>query len=135
MKRRDFLCVAFAATLTGGLGQMLGGKALVDAFETARLTERLLTVHRDQEGAAVVGDAFLRQLSHRPAMDHIVPELLANLGASKNVVLRASASELRENLRKTTSREFGLGQTIEVEGWLLGKTETWLCGLAALRLA
>lgn len=133
MKRRRFLRIAAVATLTGGLGQTITSAKVEASTGAIMLADNLLRMYSDRESASIVGNAFLRRLPNRPRIDHVVQGLIDNLDISTEKANRSSPSELRDRLKGRTSKEFDLGQTAEVQGWVLGNTEAWLCALAALR--
>lgn len=97
------------------------------------LADRLLQVHPNPNSASVIGNTLLQKLSDRPEIDHVVHRLIHNFGLPVQRISTASPLDLRARLKATTTEEFRLGRTAEVQGWVLGETEAWLCGLAALK--
>lgn len=133
MKRRQFLRLGAIATVTGGLGQAMASAPAGASTSTAMLADSLLRVHADRESASIIGGAFLRRLPSRPNIEQVVQSLIHSLDIPGERALQASPSKLRHHLKGKTSKEFDLGQTEDVQGWVLGKTEAWLCALASLR--
>ncbi|MGH1482754.1 MAG: hypothetical protein ACRBM6_29270 [Geminicoccales bacterium] len=134
MKRRQLLRMAAMAALGGGVGQSMISAPTEASPATAKIADNLLRVYADRNSASIVGTAFLQSLSERPNMDQLVRGLVSNLDLSTEKALAFSPSELRQHLKGITSTEFDRGQTAKVQGWVLAKTEAWLCALATLRL-
>lgn len=125
--------MAAILTATGSLHQI---SCLTPAFasvETTVLADRLLAIHADPTSASVIGNALLKGVSARPGLDQVVQDLMRRLDIPTQRMSTLSPLDLRTRLKRKTSKEFQLGQTTYVQGWVLGETETWLCGLAALR--
>jgi hypothetical protein len=119
-----------------GLGRATGAMAASAAGGKPALADRLLAALPDPDGAAVIGNALMDELPSRPALDHVIERLIRNLDVPiERLADGAHPPELRARLKGRTSEEFRLGRTATVQGWLLGETEAWLCGLAALRAA
>ncbi len=53
-------------------------------------------------------------------------------GAADFVMKGTNAEAVTAALRARRTREFGVGDTVVVEGWLLARSEARLCALAAL---
>jgi len=126
--------MAAMAALGGGVGQSMISAPAEASPATAKIADNLLRVYADRNSASIVGTAFLQGLSERPDMDQLVRGLVSNLDLSTEKALAFSPSELRQHLKGITSTEFDRGQTAKVQGWVLAKTEAWLCALATLRL-
>ncbi len=131
LRRRQFLGTAALLTAAASLIQIPSiARASVDP---EALADRLLAVHPDRRSASIIGGVFLKERPARPRLDHVVLDLMRNLDMSANGLFKTSPLDLRIALKKRTSEDFRLGRTRHVRGWVLGETEVWLCGLAALR--
>jgi hypothetical protein len=135
LRRRQFLRMVAMITATGSLGQISLAASALASGEKTTLADRLLQALPDPDGARVIGHAFLDGTGDRPVLDHVVAGLAHNLDLSVERLSETSALDLRARLKTRTSDEFRLGRTTKVRGWLLGESEAWLCGLAALRAA
>lgn len=133
LKRRQLLRMVAMAALGGGVGPSMISEPAEAASATAKIADNLLRVYADRNSASIVGTAFLQSLFERPDMDQLVQGLVRNLDLSTEKALASSPSELRHHLKGRSSKEFDLGQTAKVQGWILSKTEAWLCALASLR--
>lgn len=87
---------------------------------------RLLATLQVPASAVVVGREILRRQPRE-----LTPErLLAELEATG--VSGGGDVELATALRARVHTDFATGQTLQVHGWLLSRTEARLCALAAL---
>lgn len=125
--------MAAVMAASGSLGQVWTSRPAFAAAESARLAEGLLRIYPDRESASVIGSTFLEKLSEPPELGRVVQGLIYKLDISAQRVFTSSPRELRTRLNEKTSREFKLGQTAGVQGWVLAETEAWLCVLATLR--
>ncbi len=131
MRRRQFLGTAALLIAAASLAQM---PAMTRAStDPAVLADRLLAIHADQRGASIIGGVFLKEQPTRPKLDQVVQDVMRNLELSADRLVNVSPLDLRRAMKKRTSDDFRLGRTHHVQGWVLGETEAWLCGLAALR--
>ncbi len=133
MRRRHFLRLSILIAATGSLGRIVSGASAHALAETTAMADQLLRVHHEPQGAAVIGNALIHELSHQPELDHVVQSLMRRLALSAQRMTALSPHDLRILLKEKTSEEFDLGQVTRVQGWVLGETEAWFCGLAALR--
>jgi hypothetical protein len=120
-----------AAGAYAGLQPRLG-LALAPAAPAESQVEKLLSVFSRRPSAAAVGEAYLRQLDHTPAVDGLAKEVMDGIGLSGEALAQAEPDQLRARIRARNSADFAAGRTISVQGWVLGRTEVQLCGLAAL---
>jgi hypothetical protein len=81
------------------------------------------------DGARTVGTAYLRQLGLEPTPESI---LQAARGAARTIERASSQEKAIEALIREVQRDFREERTVQVEGWILSRTEAALCSLTLL---
>lgn len=134
--------MALAATMAGGLPAAAAPTMLASGRHGpgAILADRLLAAHPLPQSLAAIGMAARRQAGARGAacptcLRTAFQDLLAHLDWSEAELRLMSPAAILERIRTGTARDFALGRTLLVGGWLLGETEVRLCAVAALRVA
>lgn len=95
------------------------------------LTRRLSNVLGDTHSATVVGWAYLRAFPSDADQSRLV-ELLCSGSADRQKELAGADDEkLRSLLLLQQRYDFEHGRVVQVQGWILSQTESWLCALAA----
>lgn len=119
MRRRHLLRLALAsaaaALLPHGPGRRRGALAPRATLWSSGRTER---------AAARVGRAYLRR--------HPEEARTAELRRHLRELPLDAPRELGSRARTRIREDFACGQVVQVEGWLLSRTEVRLCALAAL---
>jgi hypothetical protein len=126
--RREFLWQALAACASGVLVPVRPASAAQSA-PVDRAAAMGAGYFGDQaEAVRVVGEAYLRQLGRDTTRDSVVAAARGALDAigSRNRVgaTRALVEAVRE--------DFERGRTVQVEGWILSRTEAEICALTLL---
>jgi hypothetical protein len=80
------------------------------------------------EAVRVVGEAYLRQLGRETTRESVVA---AARGALDAIGSRDRAGATRA-LVKAVREDFERGRTVQVEGWILSRTEAEICALTLL---
>ena len=117
--RRTFLGVVTAAggTISGLV--LFGRKA-------RRLQELSVTALLDgianSQDAQRLGVAYLHLYPDQADIDVLREELTLSLGKPSD-----------ETLREAIANDFGLGRTLQIDGWVLSETELKACALAVLQ--
>ena len=81
------------------------------------------------DAARTVGTAYLRQLGLEPTPASI---LKASRGAARTIERASSQEKAIEALIRDVQRDFREERTVQVEGWILSRTEAALCSLTLL---
>lgn len=81
------------------------------------------------DAARTVGTAYLRQLGLEPSPASI---LRAARGATRTIERAASQEKAIAALVRDMQRDFREGRSVQVEGWILSRTEVELCILTLL---
>jgi len=115
--RRRFIQAGAALAASG----LTARNAPAGAGQPGTRAERLLAVLGDREAAARIGRARLAAAPDEGDLD-LVLRLL-------DVPEGVDAARVLEARRRADFRD---GRTVRVEGWVLSRTETRLCVLAAL---
>lgn len=129
MRRRTFLLGAAASGLSlawRSLGawplsptQLSGGERLAALL--------------DGEVARAVGGEYLRAFPIEASQGVLAARVVEQLPGGSRALATASDGRLRELLLGATAADFGDLRTVELQGWVLARTEARLCALAALR--
>lgn len=129
MRRRTFLLGAAASGLS------LAWRSIGSwPFSPTQLpgSERLATL-LDAEGARVVGREYLGAFPAEASRGVLTARVVEQLPGGIRAVATASDDRLRELLLRATAADFEDLRTVELQGWVLARTEARLCALAALR--
>lgn len=123
MKRRTF----FLTSLLIFMNKSVSGKStsVDDRFATSDDFHELLSAHNSPHELARLGDQYLRLA---PAFND-ADVLFLNLGLDN-----PSSDKLRLYEQKR-ARDFQLGDTVSVDGWVLSKAEVSLCCAASMCLS
>jgi hypothetical protein len=126
--RRTFLLGA------AGLGASLAWGFGASPFRAAPLSrsERLASVLKHVDGARGVGREYLRQVSTEASPGVLTARVAERLPGGLGTIDTVSDDRLRELLLSATAEDFRGLRTVELDGWVLAKTEARLCALAAL---
>ena len=81
------------------------------------------------DAARTVGTAYLRQLGLEPIPASI---LQAARGATRTIARASSQEKAIAALVRDVQRDFREGRSLQVEGWILSRTEVELCVLTLL---
>ena len=107
---------------------------LAAATDPAKL---VLAMFSDPVSAAVVGQQYLNRFPDEANADRLV-QLLERRGraapgsADGGSVTHLSESGFAGDLQAAVRLDFQEGRTIDLDGWILARTELRLCALAAL---
>ena len=129
MRRRTFLLGAAASGLS------LAWRSLGSwPFSPTQLSgsERLGAL-LDGEGARAVGREYLRAFPAEASRGVLAAHVVERLPGGSRTLVTASDGRLRELLLGAAAADFGDLRTVELQGWVLARTEARLCALAALR--
>jgi hypothetical protein len=87
----------------------------------------LLTVLDDRASAAVIGRRYLLNNRQEADSEWLASQLKKKLGEGP-----WSPSSFKEKMAETLKQEFGHGETVRVDGWVISRTEARLCAIAAI---
>lgn len=122
MKRRSFLIGSVAAGTCFTLG---GGWWLCRRISPEYLLKSLGGAFQQPEDLIFVGNMYLEQ--HPEEHNR---KLLGRILAERFRSQRAF--HIEKAIRDLIHEDFDLGQVVELEGWMVSRTEARLCALAAL---
>ena len=131
--RREFILRALAACGTSlfvptAVDAAAGSwQAEADAGQGAQAAAKYFGGRTD--AARTVGTAYLRQLGLEPTPASI---LQAARGAARTIERASSQEKAIEALVRDVQRDFREERTVQVEGWILSRTEAALCSLTLL---
>lgn len=125
--RRTVIRALLAADpLVFGFPPMHGLKKPTDTGKRGALETVALEVLGDRQAARAVGRAYLSEYPSERCKG-----MLAGL---QGVAARAGSNrgpELFAALQRANRADFAVGNIVEVDGWILGRTEARICALAA----
>lgn len=128
--RRRFLAVGSGIGISLLLAPF-GRRSLV-AFAPMSDARRLKSLLAHRGSAAEVGREYLRKVPHEAAPRTLVRLIAEGLPRGRRSLRTAGDAELRRLLSIRTSQDFAGDDTIDLRGWIMGRTEARLCALAAL---
>jgi hypothetical protein len=129
ISRRNF--ISFSAAIFAGI--MVSPDFTQRIFSRNRLGNRLVKIFaHDPQAARAVGHAYLREAPQEYNVG-IITEMILRSGTALTQRLDAlSEKDLIAKLRNLITEDFTNGNTVQVEGWVLSRTEARLCALCAL---
>ena len=129
MRRRTFLLG------TAGLGVTLAWRSVGSwPFRggSPSSSERLAELLQSVEGARSVGLEYLRQVPGEASPAVLTARVAERLPGGLRAIDAASPRRLRELLSSAVAEDFRDLRTLELQGWVLARTEARLCALAVL---
>lgn len=126
VSRRAFLAAAALAAAGGGAAayRLLSEDGFDREFEQTADVARLFD---ELEPARRIGRAYLGAHPAEADEETLVRLLEASPGWGR--AWDASPAQLGELARSALARDFDRGRTVEVDGWILSRTEARLCAL------
>ena len=127
--RRDFLWQALAVCGSTLLAPAATAGA-AQATATARVRQASRGYFADRaEAVRAIGEAYLRQLGATTDSESV---LAAARGALQAIERARDERRAIERLVRVVREDFERGRTVQVEGWILSRTEAELCVLTLL---
>lgn len=115
-----------------GIIAATGGAALVSSLPSLGrrllLSESLLAVLSDPAGARDIGRAYLQQVPSEANGRQLVSLIAERY--PRGMAAQVHVDEVREYLSNLAREDFAHGRTVELNGWVLSRTEARLCALA-----
>jgi hypothetical protein len=81
------------------------------------------------DAARVIGEAYLRQLGREPNRESI---LAAARGALRFIERERDERSAIQALARAVREDFERGRAVQLEGWILSRTEAEICALTLL---
>lgn len=130
--RRGFLSFLVRLSLVGASQLFPLQKVLASGDSEARPSDKLCQVCNCRESASVIGREYLR-IAPDEAHKSVLVDLICqgsplNQGSLPVSDIPTARMALQELIRK----DFELGRTVLVNGWLLSRTESRICALITL---
>jgi hypothetical protein len=129
IRRRTFLLG------TAGLGVTLAWRSVGSwpfRGRSPSSSERLAELLQGVEGARSVGLEYLRQVPAEASPAVLTARVAERLPGGLPAIDAASPRRLRELLSSAVAEDFRDLRTLELQGWVLARTEARLCALAVL---
>ncbi|MGH2732357.1 MAG: hypothetical protein ACRDJG_05390 [Actinomycetota bacterium] len=96
-------------------------------------SERLVRLLEHRDSARIVGGEYLRAVPGEATPGLLASLVADRLEAGRRALHTAGDEELRRLLAAGVLADFEEGRTVELDGWVLSKTEARLCALCTLR--
>ena len=94
--------------------------------------ERLAALLRRPDSARIIGQAFLR-VSPERTTTALVTGIVSSLpGGSRAIADSADEADVRELLVERIRQDFADEVVVDLDGWIVSRTEARLCGIVAL---
>ena len=119
---------AFLRAIAWGALLPLTGAAGARGEESSAFEAALLALLSDPSGAARIGRVYLAGQPEEARRELLARRLCDALGEGPR-------STLRERMARCARRDFTRGDTVQLSGWLVSRSEARLCALAALASA
>ena len=127
--RRDFLCQALTVCGSALLAPRLQAQES-RATPAARAARTSTSYFGDRTDAVrAIGEAYLRQLGREPNHESIVAAARGTLESIDRA--RDERSAIRA-LVQAVREDFERGRAVQLEGWILSRTEAEICALTLL---
>lgn len=133
LTRRSFLQTALGLAALGWLQPLRALQRISGWHQPDPLAPRLTAMFTQPASAAVVGQAYLRATPEETHERRLVSLVCRQLAGGRTGVALGDRASLREQVREAQRQDFANGRVVQVEGWVLARTEARLCALAALR--
>lgn len=86
----------------------------------------------DSNSASAIFGAFLEQAPAERDLKHLVSSVIGEDAAWPASIESLSDAQLRHRIMQRIRDDFGCGNTVQLDGWVLSRTEARLCGIIAL---
>ena len=130
--RRGFLKVLMGLGLAGMSQCFLLGRVLAKGDTADRLGEKLPRVYDCLDSAKVIGREYLRIVPEE-AQKKVLLDLICRGSMSNQArLLRSDVTATRRQLQDWIRKDFEMGHTVMVNGWMLSQTESRICALTAV---
>ena len=129
LRRREFLAGS------GAVVAVLAAPALAALLACERrptLAQALAGFYSEPASAARVGQAVLSAVPAEATIEAVVAALAGDRRAELDALAASDPGGLRRLLREQHRRDFEDGRTVDIDGWVLSRTEARLCAVAAL---
>lgn len=124
--RRNFI-IGFSALFTGVAAYMGRGKLTEQSLEK-EVREKVLAFLQHPAHAAAIGRVYRLQYPDETANEQLIQKLSDRLSLEKQTL---TESEVERLILKEIQEDFDNNQTVELDGWILSRTEAVMAGVVA----
>jgi len=128
IRRRSFLLALGAAGGAQLVRRLQPWRVLV-AVDPVPAAARLAGLVRAPESAASIGEWYLHHVPDEASADQLTAAIAAGLPGG----LTGTDAHLRNALADRVRDEFAAGDVVQLDGWIVARTEARLCALCAVR--
>ncbi|MGE0362260.1 MAG: hypothetical protein AB7H93_14090 [Vicinamibacterales bacterium] len=128
MPRRDFLWQALSVCGSTLVATSVADGRQAPASDRARQASTGYFADR-ADAVRAIGEAYLRQLGHAADRASI---LAVARGALQSIERGRDERGATQRLVRTVREDFARGRTVQLEGWILSRTEAEICTLTLL---
>ena len=94
------------------------------------IARQLVLVFKDRSSAGVVGRAYLDENKEEDSVAFLASTLVLETGLADLPQLPSGVGDYRERIWNATRRDFDTNEVVQINGWILSRTEARLCALA-----
>jgi len=129
--RREFVATSISA-LAGAILPAEGlARVLPDAGYDAK--KKMLSVFNHAESMKFIGRKYIEQMPVEHDEEILMEAILSGgSGTQFQHSMLSNQKEIKRFIRSRVKQDFISGQTVNIQGWVLAKTEARLCALALL---
>ena len=103
-----------------------------NAVEASHVAKKLVEIMSQPLSARAVGTAYLRSFPWEADVERLVKLILSSAPQLQAEITSVRSVQLRDLILQLHRRDFELGHTVNMSGWVLSQTEARLCALTAL---
>ena len=96
------------------------------------LGRHLISALSDFSSAQIIGRRYFGSLKQKPNRGRVAVVLADRLSRNAESVMKLDRVALQDRIHSQCQEDYLTGQTVELRGWLLPRTEVELCLLAML---
>jgi hypothetical protein len=130
--RREFVATSISVLAGAILPAGVQARLLPDAgYDDA--IKKMLSVFNHAESMKFIGRKYIEQVPAEQKESTLMEAILSGgPGAQFQHSMLSSQKEIKRFIRSRVKQDFISGQTVNIQGWVLAKTEARLCALAFL---
>jgi len=132
LNRREFLKLAIAATVSFCIRPQLAGVAALQRGQQQLLPMRLVTLLTHAQSAKAIGSEYLRKYPLEADAQILIGEIASHPAANDIEPLIATERTLYALIDRMMRDDFQAERIVNLQGWILSRTEARLCALATL---
>ena len=130
--RRGFLSLLLGLSLVGVSQCFFLCRIFADSNPTEQLFDKLIRIYDCLGSTQMIGREYLRIVTEEAQKTALLNHICRGSISNQARLLRSDMPGARKLLQKWIRKDFEMGRTVLVNGWILSQTESRLCALTAL---